>query len=311
MTAINTATSPVSGTTDLLEVSAHSAQGSISQVREFIARQRAGRSVSSSDIKRCTEDLMTLAQSGDQRVRNALIELNMGLVHRIIVQRYAWLDDTSDLVQEGALALNSAIDAFDVEAGLSFSTYASQWIWARLTQAVRVGHEVVKVPERTSKLVSRLYADYRRNLHVCNGNHREAVQATAQAHELQRDRVERYLMLRNHAESADRDMGETGSTTWVDLQAHPTVRCPSDDLSMERVRDRLKNAISTLPPKHRQVMQICTALIQRGEDPTPSVVAEHLGVSRQRISVVMKESHEMLRAVFKRGANEMTYAQAA
>ena len=311
MTAIDTTNSPVPGTIDFNAAPVSSAQQSISQVRELLACQRAGRSVSSLDIKSCTDSLMPLAQRGDQRVRSALIELNMGLVHRIIAKRYAWLEDTSDLVQEGALALNSAVDGFDADAGVSFSTYASQWIWARLSQAVRVGREVVKVPERTSKLASRLYADYRRNLHTYSGSHREAVDAVAQAHELSRARVERYLSLRNHAESADRDMGEMGSATWVDIQAHPTLGCPSDGLSMERLGDRLRDAISTLPPKHRQVMEICTALARKGEDATPSVVAEHIGVSRQRVSVLMRESHEMLRAVFKRDFIEMTCAQAA
>jgi RNA polymerase sigma factor (sigma-70 family) len=64
-------------------------------------------------------------KSGDVALRNGLVLRNMGLVYRI-AGRYAPLaqDAVDDMVQEGCLGLIRAVERFQPDYGVQFSTYA-------------------------------------------------------------------------------------------------------------------------------------------------------------------------------------------
>lgn len=72
---------------------------------------------------------------GDKKARKILVEKNLGLIHLVIreVKRSAIGTDLySDLFQEGATGLWRATETFEPERGLKFSTYAANWIQARI-----------------------------------------------------------------------------------------------------------------------------------------------------------------------------------
>ena len=81
--------------------------------------------------------LIEQSQKGDREVRTHLIEQNLGLV-RHIVKRYQGRGcDPEDLFQIGVIGLIKAVDHFDLEREVQFSTYAVPMIMGEIKRFFR------------------------------------------------------------------------------------------------------------------------------------------------------------------------------
>lgn len=81
--------------------------------------------------------LIARSQAGESNARKVLIENNLGLV-RHIVKRFAGRGhDMEDLFQIGTIGLMKAIDKFDLNLGLKFSTYAVPMITGEIKRFLR------------------------------------------------------------------------------------------------------------------------------------------------------------------------------
>lgn len=81
--------------------------------------------------------LIARSQAGESRAREVLIEKNLGLVHHI-VRRFAGRGyDLEDLFQIGTIGLIKAIDNFDLNLGVKFSTYAVPMIAGEIKRFLR------------------------------------------------------------------------------------------------------------------------------------------------------------------------------
>ena len=84
-----------------------------------------------------TSVLIARSQAGESEAREVLIESNLGLV-RHIVRRFAGRGhDLEDLFQIGVIGLMKAIDKFNLELGLKFSTYAVPMITGEIKRFLR------------------------------------------------------------------------------------------------------------------------------------------------------------------------------
>ena len=104
------------------------------------------------------------ARAGDKLARDQIIRENMPLVYSI-VRRFAGRGyDLEDLGQIGAIGLIKAVDKFDVNYDVKFSTYAVPLIMGEIKRflrddgAVKVGRSVcmteVEVHDDTGRLVA-------------------------------------------------------------------------------------------------------------------------------------------------------------
>lgn len=84
-----------------------------------------------------TAVLIERSQAGDKEARERLIEENLGLV-RHIVKRFAGRGyDMDDLFQIGCIGLMKAIDKFDLQYEVRFSTYAVPMIQGEIKRFLR------------------------------------------------------------------------------------------------------------------------------------------------------------------------------
>ena len=84
------------------------------------------------------------------KIRNMIVENNRGLVSHIIKKHYALKlithDMREEIMQEGIIALMSAIDRFDYKKGFMFSTYASWWIRQSINNYLLNINPLIRIP---------------------------------------------------------------------------------------------------------------------------------------------------------------------
>ena len=84
-----------------------------------------------------TTQMLIQAKKGDKNARDILVEKNLGLV-RFIVKRFQNRGyDMEDLFQIGCIGLVKAVDQFDTEYNVKFSTYAVPLITGEIKRFLR------------------------------------------------------------------------------------------------------------------------------------------------------------------------------
>lgn len=89
--------------------------------------------------------LTILIQQGDEQARQTLIEHNLRLVTHIAKMYYHPKVELMDLIQEGNLGLIEAVDRFNPEMGLRFSTFAVWWIRKRILHYLGRSEDLVRL----------------------------------------------------------------------------------------------------------------------------------------------------------------------
>ncbi len=84
-----------------------------------------------------TMNLIQMAHEGDKAARDRLVVENMGLIWSIVRRFERRGHETEDLFQIGAIGLMKAVDHFDLDMGLRFSTYAVPMITGEIKRFLR------------------------------------------------------------------------------------------------------------------------------------------------------------------------------
>ena len=84
-----------------------------------------------------TEELIRLAQAGDQKAKETLLEENAGLIWSITKRYFGRGTDVEDLYQLGCLGFLKAVEGFDGSYGTQFSTYAVPKISGEIRRFLR------------------------------------------------------------------------------------------------------------------------------------------------------------------------------
>jgi len=94
-------------------------------------------------------------RQGDKEARERFIEANLRLVAKICHRFRGNALPMEDLLMEGTIGLIEAVDRFDPERGLRFSTCAVPWIAGRLRRALQKRH-LIYIPQRVSSEMHRI-----------------------------------------------------------------------------------------------------------------------------------------------------------
>src|ERR1044071_8196533 len=93
---------------------------------------------------------------GDHAAKERMINSNLRLVVHIARRFIGQGVPMGDLVQEGVIGLNRAVEKFDWRKGFKFSTYATWWIRQACQRAISNQSATIRIPthvnERRRKL---------------------------------------------------------------------------------------------------------------------------------------------------------------
>jgi len=235
-----------------------------------------------------------------QAVRE-LVEANLRLVVKEANRFRSSSLDIEELTFSGHQGLLVAAERFDPERGFRFSTYATWWIRQSIRLAVHSGHTIRTPIRRAAKLHKIQSAvSYDPSLSPEEMDCRAISRETG----MERHEVRRVLRGKLTPLSLDAVLPDTdGSKT---LQsAIPSEEVTADEqLDHKEQMDMLKEALTQLDPKQRQVLERRYGLPSKEpgtyeERPhTLDEIATSMGVTRERVRQIQVEAVETLQRIF-------------
>jgi RNA polymerase sigma-B factor len=235
-------------------------------------------------------ELFARCREGDTRAREQLVERYLPLARRL-ARRYQRAEEPfEDLVQVASLGLLKAIDRFDTEREVVFSSYAVPTILGELkrhfrdrTWSVRVPRDLQELVLRVDQAVTELSLGKRRSPSV--GEIAEAVSASE---EQVLDALEAAGAYRASSLDAPR------STQDEDAGENVLADALGDDergFALAEERATLEPLLAHISPRERVVLRL-----RFGEDLTQAEIGERIGVSQMQVSRLIRQALARLRA---------------
>jgi RNA polymerase sigma-B factor len=244
-----------------------------------------------------------LSANADTRAREALVERYMPLA-RSLARRYQRPGDPlDDLLQVAALGLVKAIDRFDPEREIAFSSYAVPTILGEIkryfrdcTWAVRMPRDLQELTLRVDRAVGTLAEDLHRQPSVSElaaavGSHEELVLEALQA-----GGAYRALSL-----DAPRGHGDDGAATLED-----SMGVGENGFARAEDRATLDRLMRIVTDREREILHM-----RFEQDMTQAEIGEVIGVSQMQVSRVIRRALERLRSLAEGQARVAAHDEAS
>ena len=235
-------------------------------------------------------ELAKRIERGDKQAKERMINSNLRLVVSIAKRYRGHGMPLGDLIQEGIIGLNRAVEKFDWRRGFKFSTYATWWIRQACQRAISNQSRTIRVPAHVHERRVKL-ARIARQFEAEHG--REATnEELAEAASFELRHVEEALGAVEASVSLNLAVGEDGGGELGDLFADPTAADPAEEAGESLRREAVRAALRRLPDRERRILELRFGF--DGEQQPLESIGRELGLTRERVRQLERQGLSQL-----------------
>ena len=229
----------------------------------------------------------------DPAIRNRLLALNLGLVHHVARQMIRTLSadaDLEELISSGAMGLLNAVESFDPDRGVAFSTYAAQRIRGAILDDLRSRDPVSRAARQKLRAMATARESLSETLERPPADHELAEQLGISVEELWRWQAAAQEPVHVPLDEPLPD-GDTETALRAELVPDEEGEDIETTLDRDQELDLVRDEILRLPERERVVLSLYYF-----EELKLHEIGRVLGLTESRVSQIRSKALETLRA---------------
>lgn len=186
-----------------------------------------------------------------------------------------------DLIQEGNMGLMRAVDKFEYRWGFKFSTYATWWIRQGVTRAIADQARTIRIPINVHTTVGRVIATEKTLFQELR--RKPTLDELASRLNMKVSAVRAIQEMRWCPISLDRPIGTDSDNTLGELLEGSNQQSPSIDANRTFLRDRIREVLTTLSPRDREIIMLRYGLGSDGCEYSLEECGKFFDITRERV----------------------------